>query len=949
MIENFQKNSILIPEQLPEFIRDNPEYSNFVLFIKAYYEWMEQNGQVTDRTRNLLNYHDVDKTTSEFMDYYINDFLPYFPKEILVDEARAVKLARQLYQSKGTPSSYAFLFKVLYNSDFDIFYNKEAVLKPSDGVWYIAKSLRLGTTDDNFTKVDNLRLFGETSKSIATIENSIQAKDKTEVFISNIQRLFESGEFVRVVDNQNRDVLFGGQPLRAKILGQLSQILIDPKKRGLLYRVGDPVVVFGGLNSNTGIGAIAEVSETTTGSLKSVSVLEGGQGYVSLTNTPTVPPNTQIVFENLNSGAASPVAVVASVDPDQASNVTLVATDSIELKAGIPIGNAYYNFAANLNANVSCTLANALSFITYSTGPITSVIVTNSGGGISAIPDVIARSMYPNDILGGSNLKNLGILGPIKILNGGRGYQNNDTIVFTGGTGYGAYAKVNAVNATGYIQSVGYYTASNNYSLGGMGYRPDYLPTLTVSSANANATGALLVVSGILGDGAEFGVVVDRAGSVTRIKMTEFGEDYIATPNVSLRVQDIVVSNVSLSNLPERNSVIYQGSNVATSAYNSRYDSVSLLAPDADSSKSLYRLRVYNYNSSPNTQLSLSVEDKNINFVMANTAWLAPGQVSSNYNRFGVRVYGDGTAKANATFLNGLTLGEGQWLNSRGRLSSFSKLQNEDYNNYTYQVTVEKEITKYREVLLELLHPIGMKMIGRYANRDQKDYDFHPQTALRSGRNLFSYTGTAASAVQIYGDWTNKSNNILNFANLSGANLANIVFANTTIALNSTTGPDFIAEVDSIDAANNKVVMKSNVWVTFPNVAFVSANANSNVINIRSVTNSYNIVNNGNYSNTMYPMMDIVFTGDNIRIGNVVKQIIQLDLPRNRIFVANNFSTNVSNSLMSVNRVLTAGGQLLRQDEVIIYGPVGTQYIPELTTESGDTLTTEDGKILILG
>lgn len=949
MIDNFQKTSILIPEQLPEFIRDNPDYSNFVLFLKAYYEWMEQNGQVTERTKNLVNYKDIDKTTSEFIDYYINDFLPYFPKDILVDEDKAVKLARQLYQSKGTPASYAFLFKILYNSDFDIFYTKDAVLKPSDGVWYIAKSLRLGTTDDNFTKIDNLRLFGETSKSIATVENTIQAKDKTEVFISNIQRLFVSGEFVRVVDNQNQDVLFNGQPLRAKILGQLSQILVDPKRRGLLYQVGDPVVVYGGLNSNTGIGAIAEVSETTTGAVKSISVIEGGQGYVSLTATPTIPPNTQIVFENLNSGAASPIAVVASVDPEQVSNVALAATDSINLKAGIPIGNNYYNFAANLFADINCTLANAFSFISYSTGPITSVIVTNSGGGISTIPDVIARSMYPNDILGGSNLKNLGILGPIKIVNGGRGYQNNDTIVFTGGTGYGAYARVKSVNATGYIQETEYYTVANTYSPGGMGYKSDYLPALSVSSANANATGALLVVSGILGDGAEFGVVVDRAGSITRIKLTEFGEDYIEAPNVSVRIQDIVVSNVSLSNLPERNSIVYQGSNVESSAYVSRYDSVSLLAPDADFSKSLYRLRVYNYNSTPNTQLNLSIQDKNINFVMANTAWLAPGQVSSNYNKSGVRTYGDGNARANAIFLNGLTLGDGQWLNSRGRLSSFSKLQNEDYNNYTYQITVEKEIVKYRDVLLSLLHPIGTKLIGRYSNLDQKDYYYHSQSALKSGRNLFSYTGTAASAVQIYGDWTNKSNNILNFVNLSGANIANIVFANSVIALNSTTGPDFVAEVDSIDAANNRVVMKSNVWVTFPNVAYISANANSNVINIRSVTNSYNIVNNGSYSNTMYPMMDIVFTGDNIRIGDVVKQVVQLDLPRNRIFVANNFSSNVSNSLMSVNRVLTAGGQLPRQDEVIIYGPVGTQYIPQLVTQSGELITTEDGRILILG
>ena len=178
---------------------------------------------------------------------------------------------------------------------------------------------------------------------------------------------------------------------------------------------------------------------------------------------------------------------------------------------------------------------------------------------------------------------------------------------------------------------------------------------------------------------------------------------------------------------------------------------------------------------------------------------------------------------------------------------------------------------------------------------------------------------------------------------------ANIVFANSIISLNTLTGPDILGDVVSIDAANSQVTITNNVWLTFMNVAYISANAGSNVINIKTVTNTYDMVNNGNYSNTSYPLMDVVFAGDNIKIGSVYKQVDYVDIAHNKIYVANNFAANISNSLMSVNRVLTAGGQVSRQDEIIIYGPVGIQYVPQLTTETGDLLTTEDERILILG
>ena len=95
MIESGQKTSLLIPSQLPEFVRDDPAYANFVLFLQAYYQWLETTGQVTDRTKNIPNYIDIDKTSSEFLDYFYSEFLPYFPQDIVADKVMVAKFAKE--------------------------------------------------------------------------------------------------------------------------------------------------------------------------------------------------------------------------------------------------------------------------------------------------------------------------------------------------------------------------------------------------------------------------------------------------------------------------------------------------------------------------------------------------------------------------------------------------------------------------------------------------------------------------------------------------------------------------------------------------------------------------------------------------------------------------------------------------------------------------------------
>ena len=86
-------------------------------------------------------------------------------------------------------------------------------------------------------------------------------------------------------------------------------------------------------------------------------------------------------------------------------------------------------------SNANTTLANSLSFSpAFNTYPISSVVVTNQGGGIKKTPTITAQSLYKSqDTVSTSDLGALGILGPIRIDTKGDGYAVNDKINIDGG------------------------------------------------------------------------------------------------------------------------------------------------------------------------------------------------------------------------------------------------------------------------------------------------------------------------------------------------------------------------------------------------------------------------------------------------------------------------------------------------------------------------------------
>jgi len=967
MIPNDYKTSLLIPQQLPEFVRDNVNYSTFVSFIQAYYEWLETaysaNGSVTTANtsgegvtygaKNILNYMDVDTTLDGFVQYFLKDFLPYIPEDALTDKRKLLKIAKEFYLSKGTEKSYKFLFRAIYDSEAEIFNTSDVILKASDGKWIISKSVRVNSTDLNWLKINNLKLFGETSQSYATVDYAAATGNKTEIFISNIQRLFESGEFIRVVDNNNLDVYFyngevyiqnqgviipdGATTLRGKIVGVISSITINPKNRGLFYNTGDPVIVAGGLNTDitNPIGATAEVGQTTKGSVEDLVVSNPSHGYRTF-------PNSSITFSG--GGGSGATAQIVLLDDTKLENVTLITSNTLGLMANVAIGDAnnvvnYVNFA--VAANTNSTLLNALTFKSLVVGPIGSVDVINQGAGYSSVPTVSADSLYATDV-GTNSLKYLGILQPVQILNGGINYANANTVIFTGGAGFGAYANI-TVNTAGSIIDVNYVYQNSNtlqsYPLGGLAYTTTGLPSVTVTSATGS--NASLVVTGIMGDGAVFSPTTDRTGSITTINIINPGEDYVSTPTVYLKVADVAVSNVSPLDFPVSGDVIYQGSSFNVATYKANVDSILKLstAAPANTAADIYQLRTYNYTGNYNESLPVKIDHVISNVASILTLNPQNYYTDSTGNPTSIIRYGDGNAKANASFLDGLIVGAGKYLNDDGQLSSLGLvLESMDYNNFTYVLSVEEALKTYKDLVLNLLHPSGMNLRGRYLLKSSNSFIMKTDTFFQTGKPLYYVAGPAAYAVlSANTNSTSLSNNIIRITNDIAGNIAQTIFANDIVEFTATNNIRAYSTITNVDYANNQLVIVDSVFVLFPNVAFGGANASSNVINITSVTGQYD----GNFDN-LTPANSIISVGDSVSLNNSPYYRVTKLFSNGNISVANSSIGPINNARITVNK--SANTQ-----DVMIYGVVGEYVFPDLLTENGYILITESGITILAG
>lgn len=907
--------SSIVRSQLPDFIRS--EYPQFIVFLEKYYEWMEQTANALNQTGQLANANDIDFANDYYLEELKKELLPFFPVNTALDKRKFLKFAIEFYQSKGTTDSIKFLFRALFNENIDIYLPKDDILKASDGRWALPLALRIDTNDLNIFNITKTKINGVISKSSAVVESVVKSIDRQlgiayiEVYVSNVDKLFETGETVYATYYDGTTPV----TVTGRLIGALSQITIDSNSRGLYYNVGDPVSIVGGLNpnSNTPVGAIATVGEVTKGSITNISIIDGGFGFRNPTEA-----NTSVVafrggFDNIST-ITEAVASIGLVDTtySRTMNVSNTLIDTI-----------FSSNIANLENNVISTVSTWQSFNVYS---ISQIVVSGEGGGYIRKPTTDVLSLYSEDLIStdtilltGVNVSNgasqftytitdlttlfsvgdyfrfvipsryeairtvesvtantlvfnlplenaisgatiysfhrkrldkLGALGRLDIISGGTNYQVNDVLVFNGGSGYGANAIVTSVDGSNSntILSVEFVQPANNeFIVGGEGYVSDDLPTITINSANG--ANAVIVVSEINGDGESLDLSTSRIGSITKLRVISYGYDYVEAPSVSLRNADLIVSNVTTGQIFTSNARVYQGTSNTLTTFTAYVDRFIT---------SNNSLRIFDYQGTLDTSKALITDD---------------GVTSANVVPGTILYYGDGRAKANASFENGLIRYPGIYLNTEGFLNWDKKLQDAvRYNNYTYAIKSNYDYKFYKNTVSGIIHPAGMKAFATRIETHEVNIPTKANSSICVS-SPFNYT-------------------------FNVANGSNVMTANAVVDLTATVNVGDIVILTDVSRAISGTINVSSNNIVGTNTNFINDVYDGDKIYLSSGNTTY--VGNVITANTMITTNTINVAANDITMNIVYNEIrTVINVSSNTITVDTNFRTN-SNSVITI-------------------------------------------------
>jgi hypothetical protein len=265
--------SPFIQSQFPAFYEE--EGPQFIAFIKAYYEWMETEGQAIYQTRRLTEYRDIDSTLEDFVLYFKEKYLKNIQFDLATNKKLLVKNSLDLYRSKGTERAVDLFFKLVYGTDAEVRYPADKIMRLSDGIWELPLYLEVSYSKYNIDYIGK-QIVGSLSGATAFVEKYIRRRtDRGYVnilFISNIQGSFRNGEVLGV--NVNSSPVFDSAK-NARMIGSLDRVEIETK--GVSFKVGD-IVNFSG--SSRGLGGQARVAAVSnaTGIIDFI-FMDGGYGY----------------------------------------------------------------------------------------------------------------------------------------------------------------------------------------------------------------------------------------------------------------------------------------------------------------------------------------------------------------------------------------------------------------------------------------------------------------------------------------------------------------------------------------------------------------------------------------------------------------------------------------------------------------------------------------------
>ena len=210
------ETSRIIKYNLPNFIQD--EYPTFVNFIEAYYQFLEKSNNPNLIHYNLENYKDIDTVPNYILDYFRNELMPGFNLNLtkdrqtggLLNERSLMKNIKQFYDSKGTENSIKFLFRLLFDKEATIFYPREYLLRPSDAIWTVDKTIDIYVVSPSLSRdLTNLKIYqrdiNDEIQSHGIIKNTfvstINGGYRARLFLHEVSGLFANTNPVYILKN----------------------------------------------------------------------------------------------------------------------------------------------------------------------------------------------------------------------------------------------------------------------------------------------------------------------------------------------------------------------------------------------------------------------------------------------------------------------------------------------------------------------------------------------------------------------------------------------------------------------------------------------------------------------------------------------------------------------------------------------------------------------------
>lgn len=466
-----KKISNFIESQFPQFYLD--EGAKFVDFVKAYYEWMENEGSQLvkagpiNQSRNLFDFRDIDNTLDSFLEHFQAKYLYGIPFKTISDPRMLLKNILDVYRSKGSIQCYKLLFRLLYNEDCEIYLPSLDVLRVSDGLWVQPKYLEVIDTENIQSYLGKV-IYGASSKTIAVVENIVkQPVNKNIVvmmYISNISPRggqFKPGEKIVI----NKDLSQESLANATSVIGSLDHLKII--NGGQNFRPGD-ILKLAQLDPTTnevitnGVGGEVKVLDTFRGQgALTYFITNHGGGYFKNSNVR--------VYNDDDDGSG--YGGTFKLGPLHYAKKVTYNTDLImdhlyfDNNDPITLDSAAFQWSKNPTANISSTIQSVLSFSTNTFGSVYTLTEINPGNNYIRAPHIfVETSMQSNPIPGNVYYKNTSkyVHGTNTNITSSAYFQNNRPIFLQANSSNAATAEFQTVKQSPLLVNIIANTAGVN-------------------------------------------------------------------------------------------------------------------------------------------------------------------------------------------------------------------------------------------------------------------------------------------------------------------------------------------------------------------------------------------------------------------------------------------------------------------------------------------------------